>query len=236
MLFLTNPKRKTKMARRTKRHARKRRPVPAGFKTWREYMASIRPNPGGKVARRRRRHRRNFYGNPRRHHRRRYRRNPPFGNILGSVKRNVPGSLWMLVGRVGSRAIPDLTGINTMLATSAVSSIPATAVYSLFQLAAGIGISLVAPHAHRDDILKGALEGIEEDLLCAVNPPVIAKYLGQAQSSPVVDAGMLAMNMGRYSPAGAGRLQAYTPAQRKVSVQSSGMAGGRLPAYVQAHY
>lgn len=69
----TRQRRRAVLKRRSS-SGKKRRP-PKGFRTWRAYMDSIRPNKGGKMARRRRRRRRNpvAVNRPRR---RRRRRNP----------------------------------------------------------------------------------------------------------------------------------------------------------------
>ena len=68
------PSRRRRRAATSGRRKAKRRP-PLGFRTWKAYMDSIRPNTkGGTVARRRRRRRNAATANPRR--RRRRRRNP----------------------------------------------------------------------------------------------------------------------------------------------------------------
>ena len=75
-------RRTVQKARRTKA---KRRP-PLGFRTWKAYMDSIRPNKGGSVAKRRRRRRRNTaaVNRPRR---RRRRRNPGTSVALANPRR-----------------------------------------------------------------------------------------------------------------------------------------------------
>lgn len=81
------PSRKRRRAVQKVRRKAKRRP-PLGFRTWKAYMDSIRPNStGGTLANRKRRRRRNAAAktNPRR--RRRRRRNPGTSVVLANPRR-----------------------------------------------------------------------------------------------------------------------------------------------------
>lgn len=112
-IWLMNPRKKRKVRRSKSRKrsasARRRRSPPKGFRTWRAYMASIRPKgrKGGKsMARKRKSVRRR--GSVRRKVRR-FRRNPPMGlgrlfsvnTIMSGVKH---GGL-VLAGKGATRAV-----------------------------------------------------------------------------------------------------------------------------------
>lgn len=133
-VWLLNPprKRRRRAAATTKRRATRRkskRKIPNGFKSWKAYMASIRPsNKGASVAKRKRRRRaatttkrrrrRNPVAvrsaNPRRRRRsyavartRRRRRNPGFSvnNIMNQVKDGAIGAVAVVGGEAATRII-----------------------------------------------------------------------------------------------------------------------------------
>lgn len=149
---------------------------------------------------RRRSHRRR--SNPRRHraharrhnaprHHRRRRRNP-FGfstaGIMGQVKRGASNGFGVLVGRVGSRALPDLTGISTSISSGGMGSTTATAALAAAQLASGILLAMLFKgfgSEFANYIVAGAFDGVYEDVATSFSGsvPVIGKYLGGYSST-----------------------------------------------------
>lgn len=107
------------MAKRRRTH--KRRP-PAGYRTWRAYMAHIRGlknrpkrKRGSSMARRRRndpdpgRRRRRRHNARVRHRARRH--NPPAGRFLREIMPAAMDGIGITVGKVGARGLPQLVGL-----------------------------------------------------------------------------------------------------------------------------
>lgn len=163
---------------------------------------------------RRRAHRRR---NPfmRRHHRRR-RRNPGLGSFMRSITTGAKEGLFVMGGRVSSRAIPDLTGIAGLIANSpTITGFPATVFLALAQMAAGVlagyAVGRTMGASEGALVVAGAFDGIYEDLLSSLSVPVIGSYLGNPGAP-------LAYNMRR-------TLAGYSANAAVVSIPGAGGAG-----------
>jgi hypothetical protein len=97
-------------------------------------------------------------------------------------RQGLVGGFHVMIGRVGSRAIPDITGISGMIASSNMGSTASTAVLALAQLASGFVLAAIAGSLFGAGAssyqMAGAFDAVEEDLLQAFNLPVIGQYLG----------------------------------------------------------
>jgi hypothetical protein len=196
-----------------------------------------------------------------RRHRRRYRRNPGFSmrGIMGQVQTGLVGGLHVMLGRVGSRAIPDLTGISSMIATGGLSSAPATAALALAQIASGFIVSFGASKMFGAGAgafaLAGTFDAVIEDLLQGLSLPVIGQYLGDGGSmvTPFARASFagysLNANVASGSTLGPGNtnratgsaiarpgVSGYSTPIGKGMVRRSGLGGGMGAAPAGYHY
>ena len=169
--------------------------------------------------------------NPRRHARRRYRRNPSFSmrGILGQAKTAAVGGLHIMAGRVGSRWIPDVTGLSGMIAASGIGSAPATALLALAQLAAGFVVSFGAGQFFGGQAaayaLAGAFDAVTEDVLQGFSLPVIGQYLGDSGSRLPM---MTRMSLAGYSAnAAVMAVRAPQAATARRAVALRGYSGGK---------
>lgn len=187
MTFLNNP-RGRKVARassRKRRKATKRKP-PKGFATWSAYMASIRPNSGGRtVAKRKRRstrkavttrrRRRNPVATAKRVRRRsRYRRNP--------MGLNVNGIKNILVGGVIDAALGVGGKITTRLVRSKLGYDSVSAVGMAIEVGTGAALGIAAAKMLGADkaraIVQGAFMGPMESFIKSANLPFASAALG----------------------------------------------------------
>ncbi len=120
-------------------------------------------------------------------HRRR-RRNPGFSvnGIIAQSKTGLVGGLHVMLGRVGSRALPDLTGISNMIAAGSLGSAAATGALALSQIASGFliafGVGRMFGAGAASFALAGSFDAVLEDLLQGLSIPVIGQYLGEGGS------------------------------------------------------
>lgn len=181
--FMENPKR-----HRRRRSGRKRRP-PKGFRSWKAYMASIRPNPKGRsgtVARRRkrRRHRRNPESRrtrvlaarrgARRRSRRSFRRNP---SIVSQVTRGLSDGFFVVLGKAAARSIPGFVGINSR------TGVMGAAVQGLTGILVGMVGGRFLGSERTRMLVAGAWSGAVESLVTSFNIPVLSPALASGVSS-----------------------------------------------------
>lgn len=252
------------MARRRRRH-RVRHHVRRAAHRARRFLTINRPR------RRAHRRRRAYASNPRRHrrrrhnpfmrrHRRRYHRNPSFSvrGIMAQVQTGLVGGLHVMVGRVGSRALPDLTGVSTMIASGSLSSVPATAALAAAQIVSGMLVAFAGARVFGAGaggyVLAGAFDAVIEDLLQGLSLPVIGQYLGDGGSmvTPYARAAFagysLNANVASGSTLGPGNvnratgsaiarpLRGYSTPIGKGMVRRSGLGGGMGAAPAGYHY
>jgi hypothetical protein len=121
------------------------------------------------------------------HHRRRrtYRRNP-FGFSIPNLRRGAMNGAGVLLGRLGSRALPDMLGIGNMIAGSSLTSATATIALAGLQLAAGIVLGGFFRGELGGYIIAGTFDGVYEDVGTSFFPNTTfpGKYLG-AYSRPL---------------------------------------------------
>lgn len=86
----------------------------------------------------------------------------------------------VLAGRVVSRAVPDLTGISTMIASGSMGSSTATLALAGLQLAAGILVGGLIKGDFGAYMIAGAFDGVYEDVATSFlnTTTVPGKYLG----------------------------------------------------------
>lgn len=185
MTFLVNPS--GKRAARKRRTKTTRKP-PKGFRTWKAYMASIRPNAkGGTVATRRkrrrstsrRRRRRNpstvaLKTNPRRRRRRSYRRNPrgfSIRGIGGQVMNGAVGAVQTLAGKAGVRIV---RGFTPYTAGSAVG----TAVEGVAAIGLGMFASRMFGPKIGERVMIGGFQAPIEAFVKQMGIPYVSEALG----------------------------------------------------------
>lgn len=178
------PKKKAKSTRTAAR--KKKRPVPAGFRSWPEYMASIRPggtkrkrrsNPsqGATVGQKKKssgkRRGSTARTTTKRRSSARRRRNPPgLNGLIGRLTAGVTNGGAVIVGKLGARVLPQMMG----LPQAGIAGIAT-------QLGAGIAVSMLVDRVsprHGPFVLAGAMASIEESLLKKANIPVLSPALG----------------------------------------------------------
>lgn len=186
-----NPPRRRKARRR--KGSKRRRP-PRGFRSWKAYMASIRPgakkkrrrhrkgatvakrrkkgrrrhrNPVGRRSHRRRSHRSRSRGTSRRRH-----RNPPRGLGRGVVGHIIGGAVDAAEILVGKAAVNTIAGFLPVTQTGAVGA--------LAKIVAAVAVSWaarkVSPNASKMTLAGG--------LLAVIEPPV------KAANIPLLSAGL----------------------------------------------
>lgn len=192
--FLDNPGRSRRaptMARKSKR-----RP-PKGYRTWKAYMDAIRPNKSRKrsqrrenpMARRRKSsRRRRRKSNPgvrivhvhqgarssRRRRSRRHRRNPGgLRGITGFLMQAGKDSLGVLGGKVVSRGVPQLLGIQP-------TGLPGLLVQTAFGLGAALAVRQFVSPSIALSMATGALLNAEESLVRGAGVPVASAALSDA--------------------------------------------------------
>lgn len=178
--WIENPPRKRK---RRKGSAKRRRKPPKGFRTWKAYMASIRP--GGTKRKRRRKHtkrthtrraavahRRKRRGHRRSTHRRRgFRRNPGFrlGGITSTLKAGLMDGAFGVVGKVVARSVPGFIGL------------PRTGIVGVaVQAVVGAVVLPLLPIGNKRALVQGAMQGALESaaLTFGAGVPFIRNTLG----------------------------------------------------------
>lgn len=201
--YLVNPDGERAMARKRKRSkrrdagrtakrtgARRRRPPPAGFASWKTYMASIRPTSKrrrassarkrsrsgasteeGSMARKRKSARRRSAGRAQSTRRRRYRRNPPaFRGIVGQLAGAGIDAVQLVVAKGVTRAVPQMLNL------------PQTGAMGM-AVQAGVGLAgaMVVERIKRGAgrlFLTGALMGLAESGIKRLNIPILSPALG----------------------------------------------------------
>lgn len=193
MPFLINPPRGSTVKTKTRSTGRKRRNPPKGFRTWKAYMASIRPgakkrvrsNPSGGSSVKRKRKRRKATGravvrrnpsralvNAPRRRGRRFRRNPPsmlkaLPSFAGSA---MLGAVAATLGKAGARK-------GRALARQEPGTVFGMAAEALIALGVGIGVAQVSPQFGRDMAL-GGLQSVLEGGIHRLKVPVLSDALG----------------------------------------------------------
>lgn len=173
--------------------------------------------------------------NPRRHARRRHRRNPfgiSTGGIVGSLKRGATGGLGVLAGRVGSRLLPDLTGVSSAISGGGMGSVTATAALAGAQLAAGVIVAMLAKSAFGSEagalVMAGAFDGVYEDIGTSMGSvPVIGPYLGGYSATLPVVAQAAIRGYSR-TAAVRGYGASAGKAQGRSALRRIGIGGGRV--------
>lgn len=143
--------------------ARKRKHRRGSTRCRRRNPGLVIPNP------RRRRRSRGHRANPRRHRRRRN----PFGSakgMVGSVMQGFGDALAIVGGKVASRAIPALVGLQQ-------TGIAGVAIQAGSAIAASWAANKVKPGLGRL-VLAGGLAGILEGYIKGANIPVVSAALG----------------------------------------------------------
>jgi hypothetical protein len=185
MKWFDNPRKRRRSP--SKRRKSKRRP-PKGFRSWKAYMASIRPK-GKHMARRKRgksrkrssprRSRRRraravsiTLRNPRRHLRRyRRRHNPGFSarGIMGRVTQGAVDGIWIVGGKAVTNALPSLIGL-------APTGALGLGVKALAAVAAGYVFGMISPNAGKLATASG-FASIYEPFIVGMNLPLISPAL-----------------------------------------------------------
>lgn len=175
-VFLINPAHKRRKKASAAKPRRKMRKVPNGFRTWPEYMASIRPgskkkkvntNPKRKTMAKRKRRASTAKKTTTR--RRRYRRNPPIGKQLTS---GVMDGVGVTLGKVASRVVASKLPL------------PPTGPAALAaQVAVAVGVAMIAQHLPignakmKEMVAAGAFASAMESTIRNLNIPVISPAL-----------------------------------------------------------
>lgn len=188
--WLINARKRIGRKRRTKR------PVPKGFRSWKAYMASIRPkSKGGPMARKRRKSRKGrrrknpglLANTPKRRRSRRatvrhvvrFRRNPGLRSILrggpaGLLKQAMQGATdgaWIVAGKALTNALPSLVGLSqTGIMGAAVKAVAATVAGMLAGQFLGANAAKL--------VTAGGYAAIVEPFIKAANIPIISAALG----------------------------------------------------------
>jgi hypothetical protein len=173
--------------------------------------------------------------------RRRHRRNPfgiSTGGIMGQLKRGATNGLGVLIGRVGSRALPDLTGISGTIAGSSMGSSVSTAALAGAQLASGIIVAMLAKAVGGGElgamIVAGAFDGVYEDIATSFSGtiPVVGQYLGGYSSTlpSLAQAAVRGYSNPRVAGYGAAATRAATGGggNNRGSLRRIGIGGGRV--------
>lgn len=211
MPFLVNPGgKKGKKARRRAGAAKRRtkRNPPAGFATWADYMASIRPgakrarsNSGGSTVARKGSKRRKATTRARRNpsratssrrRRSRARRNPP------AILRNLPGfAMDAGIGAVSAIGGKLLARKGRALVKQAPGTVFGMAAEAIIGIAAGAAVATKFPRVGRDIALGGIMSPLES-IAARVTLPVIGQlgaddyYLGYSDGVDALAGGQLA--------------------------------------------
>lgn len=194
MPFLINPPRPrgTTVTTKRKSGARKRRNPPKGYRSWKAWMAHIRPgakrrarpNPhGGTTVKRGTGKRRKAHAlarrnpspavalNPPRRRRGRSRRNPP---IMRELPRFVGGVAYGAVCATGGKVAVRKA---SALMRQTPGSVFALGTQALLGLGLGYGLAMVHPQTGRD-VALGGVQAALETALTRMKVPVIADALG----------------------------------------------------------
>jgi len=187
MKWFDNPRKRRRSP--SKRRKAKRHP-PKGFRSWKAYMASIRPK-GKHMARRKRRstkkrnaprrrsHRRarartsvTVRSNPRRSVRRYRRRHNPRFSIKGVLARGMTAAqdgLWIVGGKIVTNALPTLIGLSPVGALG-------IGIKALAAVGAGILFDFVSPNAGKLAAAAG-FATIYEPFIKGLNIPIVSPAL-----------------------------------------------------------
>lgn len=184
MKWFDNPRKRRRSP--SKRRKSRRRP-PKGFRSWKAYMASIRPKGKTHMARRKRSksrkrtHRRSTrrraravsitLRNPRRHRRYRRRHNPRFsaGGIMKRVTEGAVDGIWIVGGKAVTNALPALIGLSP---TGALG----LGVKAIAAVASGYIFGFVSPNAGKLATAAG-FASIYEPFIRGLNIPLISPAL-----------------------------------------------------------
>lgn len=184
MKWFDNPRKRRRSP--SKRRKSRRRP-PKGFRSWKAYMASIRPKGKGHMARRKRSksrkrtHRRSSrrraravsitLRNPRHHRRYRRRHNPRFSvkGLMGRVQQGAIDGIWIVGGKAVTNAIPSLIGL-------APTGALGIGIKALSAVAAGYVFGMVSANAGKLATAAG-FASIYEPFVKGLNIPIVSPAL-----------------------------------------------------------
>jgi hypothetical protein len=190
-VWLVNPEPRQGKGRKV---ASKKRKPPKGFRTWKTYMASIRPGAKKKRARKRKpaarsnppkrkrraskmatkRRRRTTTARKTRRRRRTYRRNP---DIVSNLTKGVGNAVMLVGGKAAARIAADFVPIPQ-----------AGAMGMAVQAGVALGVGLLAdaflPRAQADYVLAGALAGPIESAVISFGVPYVSEALVQLPAAP----------------------------------------------------
>ena len=209
MIYLKNPAKKGK-----RKMAKKKRSVPKGYSSWKEYMAYVRGDKGGKKVAKRKTAKRKTSG--KRKSAKRYAHNPPaiFSRNGGmpSTKKFVDMGIagifdatHIVIGKSVARMVPNLVGLPNVGMLGILVQFGGGVV-------AGLLGSFISPNAGKMMLASG-LAAPMESLIKQMNIPFISASLGEElvefSSYPQVGVSAYPEVEGMSAYPGSGELQGY---------------------------